>query len=259
MKTNRTYNTVVFSDNIEFLNEVVSRCPYECVKLGEGRYGFMDNKNGDIRDYFCDTLGYTLGQEGFDFEYLDEQEAAKTGNDDDIEISYTLKGSKEIEGSVTYIPGNEMFLALTLSKSKMFKTLKGARSFMARHGYVEYKECTAKKDRYTKEVDGMRVEAYFINEKTPLEELKESGDKKNIREMIEAKERALANAMENVEYYTSVGNKEFADNEQTRVNRLNKDLANLRASLELPAANDTPESPNTSYGTSEISRIYTME
>lgn len=256
MKTNRTYNTVVFSDNIEFLNEVVSRCPYECVELGEGRYGFMDNKNGDIRDYFCDTLGYALGQEGFGFEYLDELEAAKTGNDDDIEISYTLNGSKEIEGSVTYILGNEMFLALTLSKSKMFKTLKGAQSFMARNGYVEYKECTVKKDTYTEEADGLRVEAY-LSSNTKLEELTESGDKKNIREMIEAKERALADAMENVEYYTSVGNKEFADNEQTRVNRLNKDLANLRASLELPAANDTPRvSPNTSYGTSEISRNF---
>lgn len=107
---------------------------------------------------------------------------------------------------------------------------------------IEYLD-EPKKGYYTKEVDGMRVEAYFINEKTPLEELTESGDKKNIREMIEAKERALADAMENVEYYTSVGNKEFADNEQTRVNRLNKDLANLRASLELPAANDTPRVP----------------
>lgn len=119
---------------------------------------------------------------------------------------------------------------------------------------IEYLD-EPKKGYYTKEVDGLRVEAY-LSSNTKLEELKENGDQKEISKMIEAKERALADAMENVEYYTSVGNKEFADNEQTRVNRLNKDLANLRASLELPAANDTPEFPNTSYGTSEISQNF---
>lgn len=67
------YNTVVSSNEVEVLNNVVKRCPYECVELGEGRYGFMDNESGDVRNYFCDTLGYECSNnEAFDFEYFDE-------------------------------------------------------------------------------------------------------------------------------------------------------------------------------------------
>lgn len=78
MKT-RVYNTVVTSKEVEVLNDVVSYCPYECVELGKGKYGFMDNKDGDIRNYFCDTLGYECSNyEAFDFEYFDEPQNIET-------------------------------------------------------------------------------------------------------------------------------------------------------------------------------------
>lgn len=69
----RTYNTIVTSKELEILNNVVKRCPYECIELESGKYGFMDNENGDIRNYFCDTLGYECSNyESFDFEYFNE-------------------------------------------------------------------------------------------------------------------------------------------------------------------------------------------
>ena len=69
----KTYNTIVTSKEVEVLNNVVARCPYECVKLDENKYGFMDNERGDIRNYFCDTLGYECSNyEAFDFEYFNE-------------------------------------------------------------------------------------------------------------------------------------------------------------------------------------------
>lgn len=68
-----TYNTIVTSKEINVLDEVVKRCPYECVELDPGKYGFTDNEKGDVRNYFCDTLGYECSNyEAFDFEYFDE-------------------------------------------------------------------------------------------------------------------------------------------------------------------------------------------
>ena len=68
-----TYNTIVTSVRVAELNEAVKHCPYECVKLDDNRYGFMDNDNGDVRNYFCDTLGYECSNyEAFDLEYFDE-------------------------------------------------------------------------------------------------------------------------------------------------------------------------------------------
>lgn len=65
--------------------------------------------------------------------------------------------------------------------------------------------------------------------KTDLEILIESGDKNAINEVIRIKERALENASENAEFYRSISNAEFADNEQSRANRLMRDLSRLRA------------------------------
>lgn len=76
MKTN--YNTVVICKEVDILSDAVRRCPYSCIRLEGDRYGFIDNKNGDIRNYFCDTLGNELSESGygisskFDFEYLDD-------------------------------------------------------------------------------------------------------------------------------------------------------------------------------------------
>ena len=77
----KTYNTIVTSKEVEVLNDVVSRCPYECIKLGEGRFGFMENKRYSIRNYFCDTLGYECSNyEAFGFEYFDEPQIAESSN-----------------------------------------------------------------------------------------------------------------------------------------------------------------------------------
>lgn len=74
----KTYNTIVTSKEVKTLENVVARAPYECVKLDEGKYGFMDNERGDARNYFCDTLGYECSNyEAFDFEYFDEPQSVE--------------------------------------------------------------------------------------------------------------------------------------------------------------------------------------
>ena len=75
----KTYNTIVTSKEVEVLANVVARCPYECIELDPGKYGFMDNGNGDIRNYFCETLGYECSNyEAFDFEYFDEPQTVES-------------------------------------------------------------------------------------------------------------------------------------------------------------------------------------
>lgn len=64
--------------------------------------------------------------------------------------------------------------------------------------------------------------------KIDLEILIESGDKSAIDEVIKIKERALENASENAKFYRSINNAEFADNEQSRANRLMRDLSRLK-------------------------------
>lgn len=71
----------------------------------------------------------------------------------------------------------------------------------------------------------------FLVRKTILETTIENGEKAEILSMIEAKEKALDNALENAEYYRSVSNTEFADNEESRANRLKKHLISLKARL----------------------------
>lgn len=68
-----------------------------------------------------------------------------------------------------------------------------------------------------------------LTKKTDLEILIESGDKQSINEVIKIKENALENASDNAEFYRSINNAEFADNEQSRANRLMRDLNRLRA------------------------------
>lgn len=93
MKTT-VYNTAATSENVEVLNNVVKRCPYECVELEPGKYGFMDNENGDVRNYFCDTLGYECSNyESFDFEYFDEPQTVND-NKPSFYTSNGWEGSK---------------------------------------------------------------------------------------------------------------------------------------------------------------------
>lgn len=71
----------------------------------------------------------------------------------------------------------------------------------------------------------------ILVKKTELEILIESGDKNAINEVIRIKERALENASENAEFYRSISNAEFANNEQSRANRLIRDLKCLKAAM----------------------------
>lgn len=83
------------------------------------------------------------------------------------------------------------------------------------------------------EAEQVTPSAVLLVKKT-AEELTESGDQKDIIEMIEAKERAFTNASENAEFYRSIGNNEFADTEQP----------------------EPVETPSVAYGYSEISRNF---
>lgn len=91
-------------------------------------------------------------------------------------------------------------------------------------------EISQKKGYYTKEVDGMKVEAYLAK-KSDFDELLDSGETRAIRKMIEEKERALLEACENVEYYTQVNNPEFAATEQSRADLLRRQLSQLKEQL----------------------------
>lgn len=130
----------------------------------------------------------------------------------------------------------------------------------------EDSKISQKKGYYSKEENGYKVESYFTKDKTALEKLIEINDQQSIREMIEAKERAFYNASENAEFYRSIGNDEFADTEQTRANRLKKDLDQLRQTLPTepikPTGTDTDTEPlervevqTATYGDSEISQF----
>lgn len=103
-----TYNTIVTSVRVAELNEAVKHCPYECVKLDDNRYGFMDNDNGDVRNYFCDTLGYTCAQDEFDFVYLEEPEHVANPSENDIDYT-DPKAINQAVLAKLYVIGQEIF------------------------------------------------------------------------------------------------------------------------------------------------------
>lgn len=70
-----------------------------------------------------------------------------------------------------------------------------------------------------------------LMKKTSLEEAIENKDNSALIALIERKEAALEEAQENAEFYRSMGNAEFADNEQSRANRLMRDLKKMRAAI----------------------------
>lgn len=67
--------------------------------------------------------------------------------------------------------------------------------------------------------------------KTELEILIENGDKTAINKMIEQKERALEEAINNAEFQSSIGLDEMADNEVARAKRLMRDIAKLKTAI----------------------------
>ena len=72
----------------------------------------------------------------------------------------------------------------------------------------------------------MKAEFYKVRG-TEMEEMMKRGNNNEISSMISKKQQVLAEALENVEFYKSIGNMEFAANEQNRANLLQRQLEML--------------------------------
>ena len=70
-----------------------------------------------------------------------------------------------------------------------------------------------------------------LTRKTDLEILIESHDKNAINALIEQKEIALEEAINNAEWYASIGLDEMADNEVARQEKLIRDIKKLKAAI----------------------------
>ena len=70
-----------------------------------------------------------------------------------------------------------------------------------------------------------------LTRKTDLEILIESRDKNAINALIEQKEIALEEAINNAELYASIGLDEMADNEVARQEKLIRDIKKLKAAI----------------------------
>ena len=70
-----------------------------------------------------------------------------------------------------------------------------------------------------------------LTRKTDLEILIESRDKNAINALIEQKEIALEEAINNAEWYASIGLDEMADNEVARQGKLIRDIKKLKAAI----------------------------
>ena len=70
-----------------------------------------------------------------------------------------------------------------------------------------------------------------LTRKTDLEILIESRDKNAINALIDQKEIALEEAINNAEWYASIGLDEMADNEVARQEKLIRDIKKLKAAI----------------------------
>ena len=70
-----------------------------------------------------------------------------------------------------------------------------------------------------------------LTRKTDLEILIESRDKNAINALIEQKEIALEEAINNAEWYASIGLDEMADNKVARQEKLIRDIKKLKAAI----------------------------
>ena len=70
-----------------------------------------------------------------------------------------------------------------------------------------------------------------LTRKTDLEILIESRDKNAINALISKKEIALEEAINNAEWYASIGLDEMADNEVARQEKLIRDIKKLKAAI----------------------------
>ena len=64
--------------------------------------------------------------------------------------------------------------------------------------------------------------------KTALDELIHRNNKSEKQQMIDSKTKAMNEALENAEFYASIGNKEFADNEASRARLLERQIRSLK-------------------------------
>ena len=68
---------------------------------------------------------------------------------------------------------------------------------------------------------------FTLTKKTALEELIQRNNNSEKQQMIEIKTKAMKDALENAEFYASIGNKEFADNEASRARLLERQIRSL--------------------------------
>lgn len=67
-----------------------------------------------------------------------------------------------------------------------------------------------------------------LTKRTALEEMVIRNNKSEKDQMIEAKTKAMNEALENAEFYASIGNTEFADNEASRARLLERQIKSLK-------------------------------
>ena len=67
-----------------------------------------------------------------------------------------------------------------------------------------------------------------LTKRTALEEMVIRNNKSEKDQMIEAKTKAMNEALESAEFYASIGNKEFADNEASRARLLERQIRSLK-------------------------------
>lgn len=67
-----------------------------------------------------------------------------------------------------------------------------------------------------------------LTKRTALEEMIIRNNKSEKQQMIDSKTKAMNEALENAEFYASIGNKEFADNEASRARLLERQIRNLK-------------------------------
>ena len=67
-----------------------------------------------------------------------------------------------------------------------------------------------------------------LTRRTALEDVIIRNDNSEKSRMIQEKQRALENAKENAEYYRSIGQNEFADNEDSRARLLERQIKSLK-------------------------------
>jgi hypothetical protein len=66
-----------------------------------------------------------------------------------------------------------------------------------------------------------------LTKRTALEEMIIRNNKSEKQQMIDSKTKAMNEALDNAEFYASIGNKEFADNEASRARLLERQIKSL--------------------------------